>query len=88
MASTTAPDATRGVVPGRGDPAQRPDLDRRRVPVRRTLPSGRAVVGALLITMAAVGAFALGRRDDHAALPSYVVVTKAVAPGPVSTRAR
>jgi hypothetical protein len=31
--------------------------------------------------MAAVGAFALGRRDDHAALPSYVVVTKAVAPG-------
>jgi hypothetical protein len=39
------------------------------------------MVGALLITLAAVGAFALGQRDDRPSTSSFVVVTKPIAPG-------
>ena len=47
----------------------------------RALPSSRAVVGALLITLAAVGAFAVSRRGEGEPSTRYVVLTATVAPG-------
>ena len=48
---------------------------------RRGLPNGRAVVGALLLTVAGVGTFAVaGDRGDSSAV-RYVIVARAVAPG-------
>lgn len=47
----------------------------------RPLPNGRAVVGALLIAVAGVGAFATAQRADADPATRYVVVTRAVAPG-------
>jgi hypothetical protein len=79
MASTTVPAAARELATGAGDAGR--VAAPRRVLRHRSLPSSRAVVGALLITVAAIGAFAFGRRNDGPAAPSYVVVTKAVAPG-------
>ena len=73
QASPTAPhDASTG---GRADPQSR------KIGPRRSLPSSRAVVGALLITVAAVGAFAMGQRESGPPATRYVVVTKAIAPG-------
>ncbi len=53
----------------------------RRIERRRSLPSGRAVVGALLVTVAALGVFwaYLESGDDPAR--SYVVVASDLAPG-------
>jgi hypothetical protein len=79
MERTTAPAPTREAT-GLSDPARRPGASRA-ITHHRALPSSRAVVGALLITLAAVGAFALGQRGDGRSATQYVVVTKALAPG-------
>jgi len=82
MASTTAtsrnpPGPTQGY-----DKPPRRDHDRgRSIGPRRSLPSSRAVVGALLITVAAVGAFAIAQRGQAQPSTRYVVITAAVAPG-------
>lgn len=47
----------------------------------RALPGGRAVVGALLIAVAGLGAFTMARRADATPDTSWVIVTHAVAPG-------
>ena len=61
--------------------ARRAEPRSRSITPRRALPSSRAVVGALLITVAAVGAFALGQRGSGATATRYVVITKAIAAG-------
>ena len=48
---------------------------------RRRLPSGRAVAGALLVTAAAVGAFALANRDDSGPQTLYLVAARPVRAG-------
>jgi hypothetical protein len=48
---------------------------------RRAVPSSRALVGAVLITLAIAGAFTLAQWGGHGPTTSFVVVTKAVAPG-------
>ena len=48
---------------------------------RRGLPSGRAVLGALLVTLSAVGAFALASRNDQVPDTSYLVVTQIIEAG-------
>ena len=61
------------------------DHDRRRpgrlLARRRGLPNGRAVLGGLLVTVAAVGTFAVASSRDDADRARYVVVARAVAPG-------
>jgi Flp pilus assembly protein CpaB len=58
-----------------------PPSDPLHVRRRRPLPSGRAVVGGLLVTLAAVGAYAAaGTVDDHPS-SAYAVVTADVAAG-------
>ena len=53
---------------------------------RRRLPSGRAVVGALLVTVAAVGAFAVASREDQGPGTSFLIATRSVRQGtPVSS---
>lgn len=52
---------------------------------RRGLPNGRALVGALLITIAAVGAYATATRGSDSPNDEYLVITSPVAAGqPVS----
>lgn len=53
----------------------------RAIKPRRGLPSGRAVVGALLITVAAVGAFTLASSDDGIPDTSYLVATRPLEAG-------
>lgn len=48
---------------------------------RRALPSGRALLGALLITVAALGAFVVASRGDSSPGTSYLVATRAVDAG-------
>ena len=63
-------------------PATAGESDRKRlVPRARPRPNGRALVGALLVTLAAVGAFAIAA--DHHAPPQHAVVVagRALAPG-------
>lgn len=72
LGTTTAPAPT---DPGPGD-----DIGRR-VTRRRTLPGGRAVVGALLITLAVIGVFAAWLSATSAPTTSYVVVRTDLAPG-------
>ena len=48
---------------------------------RRGLPSGRAVVGALLVTVAAVGAFAAASRGGGGPHESYLVIKQPVDAG-------
>lgn len=59
----------------RSDPAER------QVTRRRTLPGGRAVVGALLITVAVIGVFAAWLSATAAPTVAYAVVDRAVTPG-------
>jgi hypothetical protein len=54
---------------------------RRPVPRRRGGPNGRALLGALLVTVAAVGAFALARSGMAPPTTRYAVAVRAVAPG-------
>ncbi len=52
---------------------------------RRSLPSGRALVGALLITIAAVGAYVTATRGSDVPSTEFLVVTSPIAAGqPVS----
>jgi len=48
---------------------------------RRNLPNGRALVGALLISIAAVGAYATATRGEGGPTSRYLVVTSPVAAG-------
>lgn len=64
--------------------ATRPVVDAeptRQVTRRRTLPGGRAVVGALLITAAAVGVFAAWLTATAAPTTRYVVAAVDIPPG-------
>ena len=77
----------RTAAPGRDDTTGAPDPTAgrtgpaRSIGRRRAVPSSRAVVGALLITLAAVGTFAISQRGGGDTGARYVVVTKALAPG-------
>ena len=53
----------------------------RTIKPRRGLPSGRAVVGALLVTVAAVGSFAAASRGESGLDDSYLVITRRVDAG-------
>jgi len=48
---------------------------------RRALPSGRAVLGALLITLAALGVLFATRLSDDSTFQNVVVATRDLAPG-------
>jgi hypothetical protein len=48
---------------------------------RRGLPSGRAVLGAVLVVTAGIGTFATASARHEADRARYVVVTRSVAPG-------
>ena len=48
---------------------------------RRGLPNGRAILGAVLVTAAAVGAFALATSGNDGPTTEYLVVVHDVAPG-------
>lgn len=48
---------------------------------RRSLPSGRAAVGALLVTVAAVGAFVMAAGPDEGPNTSYLVAVASVEAG-------
>lgn len=62
-----------------------PTSDGRLIRPRRGLPNGRAVVGALLVTISAVGAFAAATRGQGGPSTSYVVATRPVEAGrPIS----
>ncbi len=67
-------------TPASGDPGPR-HVDHRQVTRRRTLPGGRAVVGALLITLAVLGVFAAWLSATAAPTTSFVVAATALAPG-------
>ena len=83
MATTTATNRTpAGSGDAAGAPSSRSSTSRSRtIRPHRALPSSRAVVGALMITLAAVGAFAISRQSEGAPTTHYVVLTSAVAPG-------
>ncbi len=55
--------------------------DLRTISPRRGLPNGRALLGALLISIAAVGAYTAATRGSGAPGTRYLVVTSAVAAG-------
>lgn len=57
------------------------DTNGHRVQRRRTLPGGRAVVGALLITLAVIGVFAAWLSATAAPTTTWVVMATAVAAG-------
>ena len=48
---------------------------------RRTLPDGRAVAGGLLVTIAAVGAFALAEQEPADPRRDVVIATRDIEPG-------
>jgi hypothetical protein len=63
-----------------------PPVPLRRLTTARRLPTTRAVAGALLITLAAAGAIAVGNRGAGTPTTSYVVLIKPVAPGSTITQ--
>lgn len=65
--------------------AERPTA--RPIRPRRTLPSGRALAGALLVTSGALGAFALATSGADGPTNSYVVSTRDLEPGQMITTA-
>jgi Flp pilus assembly protein CpaB len=60
---------------------------RRRVHGRRQLPSGRAVLGGLLVAMAMLVSFAVANHHDHGRLQAVVVARHQVRPGTPLTAA-
>jgi Flp pilus assembly protein CpaB len=54
---------------------------RRRVPERASLPSARAVVGGLLMSLAAIGTLLVWNQSTSRSDASYVVATHSVHPG-------
>ncbi len=63
------------------------DAAPRRVRARRALPNGRSIVGALLVTSAAVGAFLVAGTDRSDPRTDYLVLTSDIAVGDSLTRA-
>lgn len=61
------------------------DTSQRTIRSFRPLPSGRAVVGALLVTLAALGAFVLTGREVEDLREPYFVAASNLAPGHVLT---
>lgn len=59
----------------------------RSITPRRSLPSGRALIGAFLVTVAALGAFALSAGNDGAPTTRYLVTTRAIEIGEQLTAA-
>lgn len=59
----------------------------RAIAPRRSLPSGRALVGAFLVTIAALGAFALATSGDDTPETRYLVATRDISAGDRLTRA-
>ena len=59
----------------------------RTIAPRRALPSGRALVGALLVTIAAIGAFVVATSGDDGPTTSYLVTTRSLQAGDVITSA-
>lgn len=59
----------------------------RRITPRRGLPGGRAVVGGLLVAVAAVGIFAAVSGAGQGPDTSYVVAARDIAPGTILTSA-
>ena len=57
------------------------DTERRHVRRRLDVPSGRAVIGALLVAVAVIGLFVAADRGEASPTSSAVVVTEAIAPG-------
>lgn len=58
-----------------------PPAPRRAIRRRRALPSGRAVAGAFLITLAGAGTYVAARDDAAPAATRYAVVVRSVSPG-------
>ncbi|MXW62871.1 MAG: hypothetical protein F4003_13985 [Acidimicrobiaceae bacterium] len=54
---------------------------KRSIVSRRSLPNGRAVVGALLVTVAAVGAFVFANGGDNGPTTSYLVLVRDIDAG-------
>lgn len=82
MTITTAPSRSpAGSSDAAGAPSGRGGDRARTIRPHRALPSSRAVVGALLITLAAVGAFAVSHRGTGAPTTRYVVMITSIAPG-------
>ncbi len=76
--------AVRQTTPGDGAPARRERASEgpvRTVRRRRGLPGSRAVVGGLLVAVAAVGMFAASSRSGAGPRHSYAVTTHALAAG-------
>lgn len=59
------------------------DIEQPVIKSRRALPSGRAVLGALLITLAALGVLLASRLGDDATFQDVVVAATDIAPGTV-----
>lgn len=57
------------------------DTAKRRILPRRALPNGRAVVGALLVTVAMVGTFTFAERGTAEPSSEYLVVVADIEPG-------
>lgn len=68
---------TRGL--SSGDPSRA--APRRRVAERALLPSGRAVVGGLLLALSGLGTFTAWQQASGTPDTSYVVTRRAIAPG-------
>ncbi|MEM8747694.1 MAG: SAF domain-containing protein [Actinomycetota bacterium] len=62
------------------DASERRD-ERRAITPRRSLPSGRALVGAFLVTVAALGAFAIATGGDDGPTTRYLVTTRDISAG-------
>ena len=59
------------------------DVEQPVIKSRRALPSGRAVLGALLITLAALGVLFASRLGDDATFQNVVVARIDISPGTV-----
>ena len=57
----------------------------RRITPRRVWPGGRALLGGLLVTVAALGVFSAYRSADRPPTTSYVVARTEIAPGSIIT---
>ena len=64
-----------------GPDAAGPAATKRSIISRRSLPNGRALVGALLVTVAAVGAFAFASGGDSGPSTEYLVLLRDVEAG-------
>lgn len=61
--------------------ATAPSVVRRAIVARRSLPNGRALVGALLVTVAAVGAFVFANGGDSGPTTEYLVLLRDINAG-------